>query len=158
MGRTPGALNKPKNNEDFDFDNTTTIEGGEFKPKQENRGKKSGGRISVEKETIADKLNILCEGIASILGLNYTFQSSDYNKEATALCNIAKLYSPVARVLELFDPLLIVFGIFSKFKEMRNKKQQSQVKNVKPQTTEHKEPEQNQTVQNQGGLSLLKMG
>lgn len=157
MGRTAGALNKPKQNDDgMDFDNTT-IEGQEFKPKQETRGRPKGGKISVEKETIADKLNILCEGIASLMGYQYIFTSSDFNKEATALSNIAKIYPPVARILEFFDPLLIVFGIFSKFKGMK-KKDKKQPQPQPSQNVSRETVEQNIQPQNSGGLSLLKMG
>ncbi len=154
MARTPGALNKPKTNEEgLDFDNTT-IEGVEVKPKKEGRGRPSGGKIPVEKAIIADKLNTMCEGVAYLLGYEYQFSEQDYNKESIALSNIAKIYPPVAKVLEFFDPLLIVFGIFSKFKSMKkkNKKQPDQKEqNVSRETIQP----QNQQP---SGLTLMKMG
>jgi hypothetical protein len=151
MGRTPGALNKNNRGEEgLDFDNTTIIEGSEPKPKKDGRGRPAGGgKVSVEKETIADKLNILCEGIASILGFQYEFNAIHFYKEATALANIAKIYPPVAKVLEFFDPLLIVFGIFSKFKGMKKKDKKKEPQNVPRETME-----QNQ----QSNLTLMKMG
>lgn len=156
MARTVGAKNKPKfsgDDEGLDLDNTE-IEIQEDKPKKETRGRPAGGKQSVDKEIISDKLNTLCEGIAFLMGLEYNFNSADFRKESSALSNIAKQYPPVAKVLDLFDPLLIVFGIFSKFKAMKKKnkkedKSQQPVQNVSRETYE-----QNSS----NGLSLIKMG
>lgn len=155
MGRTPGALNKNNRTteEGLDYDNTTIIEGSEPKAKKDGRGRPAGGKVSVEKETIADKLNILCEGIASVLGFHYEFTAIHFYKEAVALSNVAKMYPPVAKVLELFDPLLIVFGIFSKFKNMKKKDKKKEHQNVSRETVEQNTP-QNQ----QSNLTLMKMG
>lgn len=132
MGRTAGATNKPKNginDEGFDFDNTK-IEG--ENQKTEKRGRPAGGKVSVEKEIIADKLNVLCEGIASIMGYEYAFSPLDYKKEALALANIAKIYPAVAKILEFFDPLLIIFGIFQKFKSMKKKPRENKQSKEQP--------------------------
>lgn len=154
MGRTPGALNKPKNtDEGMDFDNTI-IEGVEVKPKKDGRGRPAGGKTTIASETIAEKINILCEGIAGLMGYEYIFTADDYKKESVALTNIAKLYPPVAKVLDFFDPLLIVFGIFHKFKSMKKKPNNNKPKQQTPQNITPVVQEQPQ----QPGLTLMKMG
>ena len=119
---------RPRKNveEGVDFDNTA-IEG-EGKPKVGRPAK-----TTVQKEIIADKLNMLGDAVLSMLGYEYTFTPADYNKESIALSNIAKEYNIVAKGLEILDPLFIICGLWQKMKCLKKKpKQEKKQANVSP--------------------------
>lgn len=114
-GRPP----KNRDEEGLDFDNTTISE--QEKPAS-NRGRPKGSSgQTLKKEILADKLNVMVGAVASLLGYEYQFEASDYNKEATALASISNEHKGVAKFLEFLDPLVMIAGIFDKLRRLKKK-------------------------------------
>lgn len=139
-----GRGRPPKNpdEEGLDLDNTR-IEGNDVP--RETRGRPKG--TNIQKETIADKLNMIADAVFSLFGYEYNFKPEDYKKEALALSNLAKDYKAIAAALQYFDPLLIVCGVWQKFKTLKKKP-----KEEKKQSTP---PPVEQPQQNNGGNNIL---
>lgn len=138
MGRTPGAKNKPKDGEEFDIQDNTEIQG-EGTPKKERQ--KS---VPIAKEIIADKINIISETFASLLGYEYNYKAEDYKKEAIALNSLAKDNKIVAKVLEFFDPVVLVCGMYVKFRNLKRKPKQQKEQPKPEQNPVNQQLEQNQ--------------
>jgi hypothetical protein len=83
---------------------------------------KQNGKFTTSE--LAEKLNILLGGAARMGGYEYQYESVHYNQEAAGLLRLIEKYPEVGKIVILFDPLLIVFGIIGKFKNLIKKKKE----------------------------------
>jgi hypothetical protein len=67
-----------------------------------------------------------------MFGYEYKFTPEDYKKEALALTNLSKQYNFLGKALEVLDPLLIIFGIWSKFRHMPKKSKPNKEQKQQP--------------------------
>ena len=111
----------------------TEIEGGdtpidvipEEKPKPK---RQSGKKVSMSSSEIANILDLLIGGIAKLFSCKYKYRATDYDKEAVGLERLAAKFPIILKLLLLADPLIIVFGLAEKFREIfatRPKKQKN---------------------------------
>ncbi len=106
--------------EDTDFTEITGTGDADKKKKGRGPGKKS----KVEKFTaqeIAEKLHILFGGMAKILRYEYEYGPEDFEQESRALVRLTDKVPIVGQIIMLFDPILIVLGLVSKWGALRKK-------------------------------------
>jgi hypothetical protein len=106
------------------------------------RGRKPGKSNkpkSIGVTEVASKLNIIMLSIAKISGRKYDYTESDYTQESKGFCNLADKFPVIANIFNLFDPILIVYGLYSKFINMKRE----------PKPQKQQQPAQQPPVNNQ---------
>lgn len=104
--------------------------------------KSPGGRKKKAKkiapEEIAEKLHILFAGLAKVFKYDYPYSPADFDQESRALVRLNEKFPFITSLITIFDPVLIVLGIYYKWVAMTRKedKNKSEVEeNAYPKVT-----------------------
>lgn len=116
--------------DDIDKDDETMFEGDA--PTKGKRGRKPGQTATAKSKLglndIADKIHLICLGVAKIMGKEFNLSQNDFMQEAKATVNMIEKFPQLETVFKFFDPIIVVFGLFSKFSKMpKAKKEEKQV-------------------------------
>ena len=63
-------------------------------------------------------LDIIFRLIARITGREYIYSPKDYTQEAAGLVRLAEKYGIIAAALVVFDPIIVISGLVTKFMNM----------------------------------------
>ncbi len=97
----------------------TTLDPPEPPAKKKTTKKKKSSKIAFTPKEVEIKLDIIFSFIARITGREYKYQSKDYDQEAAGLVRLADKYELVNSMLVIFDPLVVITGLVTKFLNMK---------------------------------------
>jgi hypothetical protein len=108
--------------DDYSFEgsgdpSTTLDQAPEPKPKAAAKPKK----VSMTIGEMQEKLHILFSGLARVLKWEYPYTPEDYQQEARALSRLADKFPVLGQFMMMFDPILIILGLYVKFMAMKPK-------------------------------------
>lgn len=93
----------------------TTIDTPDEKPKKKPAAKKKNNKIAFTPKEIELKLDIIFKLVARITGREYEYQAKDFDQEAAGLVRLAEKYDLVNTILVMFDPVVVISGLVTKF-------------------------------------------
>ena len=93
----------------------TTIDAPDEKPKKKPAAKKKNSKIAFTPKEVELKLDIIFKLVARISGREYEYQAKDFDQEAAGLVRLAEKYDLVNTILVMFDPVVVISGLVTKF-------------------------------------------
>lgn len=97
----------------------TEVIGVDAVKKSPGRRKKKAEKIAPEE--IAEKLHILFAGVAKVFKYDYSYSPADFDQESRALVRLNEKFPFITSLITIFDPVLIVLGIYYKWVAMTRK-------------------------------------
>lgn len=88
-------------------------------PKKKSTSKKKVSKIAFTPKEVETKLDIIFKFVARISGREYNYQPKDYDQEAAGLVRLADKYEIVNTLLVIFDPLVVITGLITKFMTLK---------------------------------------
>jgi hypothetical protein len=99
-------------------DETTIIPPDEKKTRAKPKAKAKSKAPAITPKEVGDKLHIIMQLVAKVSGRNYEYTTKDWDQEAAGLVRLSEKYEVVAMVVNLFDPLMVLAGLITKFTSM----------------------------------------
>lgn len=99
-------------------DETVITPPDEKKSPAKSRSRAKSKAPAITPKEVGEKLHLIMQLGAKLSGRKYAYNPKDWDQEAAGLVRLADKYEIVATVVNLFDPMMILAGIITKFTNM----------------------------------------
>ena len=125
---------RPPKEKEFEVDLDEGFTSFEEKPPEKKETKKvSGKKFGVGE--VQEKIYLIFSAVARVTKRKNTLTEKDFSAEAAGVVRLAEKFPIVFHALSLFDPVMVVLGLWQKFSSMDKKQEQQpqqQQNNVLP--------------------------
>ncbi len=102
-------------------------------PAGKKKKRKSPKVEKLKADEIAEKLDIIFSILAKIFGYQYPYTAADFEQESKAIVRLSTKFPYLSSIIELFDPVLTVLGLWIKWNKMEKIENKNEKKDVQPQ-------------------------
>jgi hypothetical protein len=91
-------------------------------PKKKRKSPNTKKKDSFTGDEVTEKVFLIFNGLSKLTGRENTYKQKDFEQEGRALVRMADKFDIISHVITIFDPVVFILGLFTKFTGLMKKK------------------------------------